>query len=325
MYTEHSSHAKETSIQELWQQSKRKIKEAYWKKIYVPREQSGEKGYGINFEKDLVTTTFIDAFAVAFEEEIKNNVERLEAEGKPLPKVRQWSIDVTSLSKHFNPASPLRNVKDGTLHLYCLYLGYDSWEDFQVKNHYQLWLQSLPAHRRWWITNKALVIGSLVLCLSAIGGYIYLQSQKPTDAELFELIQKANQAEYGAYKTLPVIDSSSIDQCFFPGIAKRRITKILKKHAQIGRILIDTLNASGARIVDFQVIKSNRNRATVRTEEYWHLKWYNVNQKTFEKEYERVDEQEYELVKQDNHWKIIDNPHIKKPINVPIDKLAKRI
>jgi len=119
------------------------------------------------------------------------------------------------------------------------------------------------------------------------------------EKELNVLINKAVQAEFLAYQTLPNISAAKkLLTPYFTrtGNALKIICGILERNKKRNWILSDS-NPSTTRLINSKVIEINNDNAIVATKEYWLLVWINSLSKTIDYIYEKEDEQKYILVK----------------------------
>lgn len=92
--------------------------------------------------------------------------------------------------------------------------------------------------------------------------------------------------------------------------AKRRIVEIIKNHAIRNWVLTNDNNPSTNDLISIQFEKIVNDRAYVRTEEYWYLKWFDRNIQDYIYKYNNTNEQIYILSKVGNaydNWKIETN------------------
>ncbi|MCU0340181.1 MAG: hypothetical protein MUE30_09855 [Spirosomaceae bacterium] len=306
--------SKKKLLKELWKQFITQTEEYYWEEYASGKNTAATQ----NFKEDLVTTKFSNAFAIYFQKTVLKQIDNLSKLNMPVPNTgneKKTSISsISLLNNYFKPNKFSDDAKESTINLFCLFLGYHSFDDFQEKNYINL----LPIGVQFYLKYPKIVYLSVCVFVILTGLIIFLKTNLPEDDDIKELITLANQTEFESYKKLDQFDTTHLDLYWAKGIARHRIMNILKKHPQMGRVLVDTLKASGAKIINFKIILKTRYYIRLETEEHWHLQWYNVNTKVFEKEYDRVDTQIYELINSNKRWKIWDNWHIKKPESITI-------
>ncbi len=308
--------SKKKYLLELWVQFIEEVEEFYWEKYANVKNSKSTQ----DFKKDSLSSKFTDSFAIVFQEQVKKKIDDLIKNDLPLPytgKENKTSITGSSLLNNFLKVNGFSNeVKDSTINLFCLYLGYDDFEDFKIKNREKLYPKVIKFYLDYPKLNSFIIVS--IVCMALIS--VYLKTGTPSDETIKDFIVVANRAEYDSYKKLPIVDSINVDRYWTKkGISRKRIMEILLKHPKLGRILVDTLQSSGAKIVNFKVIFKSRYYIRIETEEHWRLQWYNTKTKVFDKIYDRVDAQVYELLREDNLWKINDNWHLKKPDEIIIN------
>ena len=305
---------KKKYLNALWQQFIKSVEVYYWEEYASAKTSLATN----NFKEDVISSKFASNFSLAFQKKVEQHIKYLSDRNLPIPPTGYKSktgIDGTSLANNFFKINRFSDdVRDSTVTLFCLYLGYDSFDDFKEKNEFAL----LPPHKKFHLKYPKTLYGIVALIVFFIAGLIFLRTNLPSDEELKLLIKNANIMEYDGYKELSSFDSSKLDNYWTKGIARQRIMNILINHPKKGKVLVDTLNSSGATIVGFDVTLKTRYYIRLQTEEHWHLQWYNTKTRVLDKEYDRVDTQKYELLYQDNRWKIYDNWHIKKPEEIII-------
>jgi hypothetical protein len=116
--------------------------------------------------------------------------------------------------------------------------------------------------------------------------------------EILSVVKKAIQAEFSAYKSLPDINLNQIDKYFnHRSSARARIIHLLNRHHQRGWVINNLLNPSTYEILDIKLKKIESNKATVMTEEYWYLRWYDTKTSEYVFVYNEKNTQTYILEK----------------------------
>ena len=135
-------------------------------------------------------------------------------------------------------------------------------------------------------------------------------------ARIIEVVRKAIQAEFAAYKQLPVIDLHEIDTWYVPdGSARARIALLLQRHKERGWIISNPGNPSTIEIIDVQLKKVQNDTATVNTAEYWYLRWFNPENSKYHFIYNQTNTQTYVLTKDSaGNWRISLNSY---PVTPP--------
>lgn len=306
--------SKRKFLDELRKQFILEIKEFYHN-TYVKITDEAE--YVSNFEDDMVKLRFANKLAEYFEEKVEEKVKKLRFSNLEIPQIgiknTQYGISGTSLLNNYLKPNKLSDaVKDSTLLRICLFLGYNDFNDFQNKN--TLALQPFLVKQCIFYPYRIVLFLLFILVLC------YLKTGAPSDQQIKSTIITANKIEFDSYKKLKLTDSLTtlIDRYWAKHIARERILNIIKKHPIRGRILIDTLNSSQAKILNIDVVFKSRYYTRVETEESWKLIWFNTKLKIVDASYDRIDNQVYELVIVDGKLKIFDNWHIKKPLDIKV-------
>ena len=124
--------------------------------------------------------------------------------------------------------------------------------------------------------------------------------------QILSVVKKAMQAEFSAYKSLPDINLDQIDKYFtHEGSARTRIIHLLNRHRQRGWVINNPLNPSTYEILNIKLKRIESNKATVITEEYWYLRWYDVKASEYVFIYNEKNTQTYILEKdKDGNWRV---------------------
>jgi hypothetical protein len=124
--------------------------------------------------------------------------------------------------------------------------------------------------------------------------------------QILSVVKKAMQAEFSAYQSLPDINLDLIDKYFTrKGSARARIIHLLNRHRQRDWVINNPLNPSTYEVLDAKLKKIASNKATVMTEEYWYLRWYDTNASEYAFVYNEKNTQTY-LIKRgnDGNWRV---------------------
>ncbi len=194
-----------------------------------------------------------------------------------------------------------------SLIVFAKYLGYDDYEDFKVKN--PVVNSSFDASKKVRdIKQEVIIIGVLLAFFIVFASYKFIINSRER-ASIIELIHKANEAQFEAYKQLPRIDSMVLSNYYLkPGNAYKSILAVLYQNQAKGRQICEPkYNPSYFKILDTQILKIKDKQAIVQTEEHWFLKWYDIHQKQFVVSYDVKNQQLYELKKVNDSWFIEHN------------------
>lgn len=153
-------------------------------------------------------------------------------------------------------------------------------------------------------TKKYLIAGFAMFIL--LLGFNWYQKNyfSKTEIETFNtLIRNANDTELQIYRKLPKIDTLKLDDYFIKrGMAKGLITSTVKRMFKYNLSLV--IAPSSYRILNIECKSKTDTSVMVETREYWYLRWANrfTNIDTLLYDVENV--QLYQLLREDNKWKI---------------------
>ena len=133
----------------------------------------------------------------------------------------------------------------------------------------------------------------------------FIENHSEDEAKIKDIIQKAIQAEFDAYRSLPTIHTDELKKYFLvKGSAYKRIEAVLQRRFADECILNNPNNSSTSELVEFRLSKIEEAEIHVQTKEYWYLRWYNKDSLELEYIYNELNEQFYILIKTDDTWKI---------------------
>ena len=154
----------------------------------------------------------------------------------------------------------------------------------------------------------------------SVSGYVLLVSPARPEIEpygktreaaeyLIRLVQDAAQAELAVYRALPKVELSPLSALFVKdGPAYLRVRNLAEEHARKGRtISVPEFNPSTMRAMAARLIERTDTSATVRTQEYWYLRWWSVTNARYEYVYQETNFQRYLLVCRDGQWLVDSN------------------
>lgn len=299
---------KEVLIQELWHQLTNKITEE-WEEKYL--------SYGLGLSQLKSPTKFAQALHSDIYKQFKAR------------NVKANVVNHLTIHSYFKQGGFSANAKVGTLDLFCKYLGYERWTDFVQKNKDNLSYQDAhiqPAfasveqntyrNKKWWIP----VLSGLVLLL---GGFFIFSQFSPhhtaaaTNEKLYEnIIREAAQLEFSLYKAVPNIQDTALLKKHFTqnGSAKQSILGSLNRAIRNNRKL--RIPPSAFDILEVNFVSKSKDKVTLKTEERWHVLWYDTENDKDERLYDEVNQQTYILVKEDDVWKIQTNVYKGEPKEV---------
>jgi hypothetical protein len=133
------------------------------------------------------------------------------------------------------------------------------------------------------------------------------------DAENIKLyfervVAEANDAEFRAYDSLPVIRTDELDRWFCAGSpAYNEIRNILERHYKRKWVISNPYNPSTKRIQHIKVKQIGPEEAMVDTMEYWYLRWWDELEGSYVYSYRESNRQMYVLRKDGDDWKVYKN------------------
>ncbi len=193
-----------------------------------------------------------------------------------------------------------------TLNIVAKYLDYEHFDAFSAFQIKQLADGKQPRNTKNNI--KIAKIGASILLISALG-YSLLIKPYTEKQKILKVITEANQAQFMSFGQLPIIDTLKIEKYYskkgnaWPAI----LTSLITRNADSLTISQPKINPSYYKLFEARVISINAEKAIVETDEYWFLKWYKTDSKTFVSSYDVKNTQLYELEKINDNWIILNN------------------
>ena len=160
---------------------------------------------------------------------------------------------------------------------------------------------------------------------------IYSIIPSDTISNIESVVRKSLKIELESYKLIPNSQAALLllDEVFeVNSPAKKRIEEIITNHATRKWTLTNDNNPSTNDLITIDFEKIINDRAYVRTEEYWYLKWFDLNIQDYIYEYNNTNSQIYILDRVGNdykNWKIETNfyPAVNEGRNI-IPKLPRK-
>jgi hypothetical protein len=186
-----------------------------------------------------------------------------------------------------------------SLDAYSRYLGFDSFEDFSNKFSIQKTPKSSNKYKKAALVMFTFLVSIIILFFTFISPTLEKKAIK-------NLIIKANEVQFEAYKSL---DTLNIITYYHPeGSAYKAIVTLIKINQQNSRrICFPSENPSFQKVFTCEVESLKGNKAIVKTTEHWFLKWFDTDLKKYVVSYDEKNDQLYELIKEDNTWRIMHN------------------
>lgn len=124
--------------------------------------------------------------------------------------------------------------------------------------------------------------------------------------EFRDLIRKAADSEFAAYKGLPRIDTKDLETVFTSdGSALARIRNLLVRHRDRNTVISNPHNPSTCEVLDVNVRSFSASKAEVTSREYWYLRWYDTTADTYVYVLNEEIRPKHTLVRsEDGSWKI---------------------
>ena len=153
-----------------------------------------------------------------------------------------------------------------------------------------------------------------------IGGYCVLVRPLASEAsnlpaehpdvvsEILDVVSRAADAEFDAYAALPNISLEAVDRYFCNnGPARDEIQNLLYRHSAKGWVISNHMNPSTKRLLSISLKSWSQSEATVKTTEYWYLRWYSSMPNRYTYIYRETNRQTYILKREDEVWKVFQN------------------
>jgi hypothetical protein len=142
------------------------------------------------------------------------------------------------------------------------------------------------------------------------GGASSAHSEEPAMLKhyLERIVTECIDAEFRAYAALPEVNTDDLKTWFCPDSpAIKEITTLLGRHRQRGWVINNPLNPSTKRLLRIKVHRVGRDECQVHTTEYWYLRWWDNNQRTWTYPYRETNSQIYILRMNEGSWKVYEN------------------
>ncbi|MFB3906043.1 MAG: hypothetical protein ACE15E_21575 [Acidobacteriota bacterium] len=142
-------------------------------------------------------------------------------------------------------------------------------------------------------------------------------------AYLESLIAEAIEAEFQAYAALPVVRTEQLLKWFSPdGPALRDIRHILERHSQRQWVITNPFNPSTKRLISARVTRLSKGEATVKTTEYWYLRWWDNKRGKYTYPYRETNRQTYVLHSDGPNWRVYANLRPAPRASIPYRRIA---
>jgi hypothetical protein len=128
---------------------------------------------------------------------------------------------------------------------------------------------------------------------------------------LCSVVVNAAYAEFSVYRKCPEVDLSPLGAWFVvDGPAYRRIRNIAESHQKQRRTLTEPpYNPSMMQVLKVKADRMTGDRAIVRTQEYWYLRWWSLAKEGYEYVYNDTNHQRYDLTYQEGRWLVDSNAY----------------
>lgn len=135
---------------------------------------------------------------------------------------------------------------------------------------------------------------------------------------LEKTIAEAIDAEFEVYQKLPELDFTGLERVFDKtGSAYKEICNRAAKHKKRKWVLQNEMNPSTKRLVDVRIKNISKNKAEVRTSEYWLLMWWSLKEEKYAHTYKEMNRQRYYLIWKNNKWMVRENIYQKPKTSTP--------
>lgn len=191
------------------------------------------------------------------------------------------------------------NARSSTVDALSKFIGYEDFETFSK-------MRKKPESKSYLV----LAFFSGVLVLGIAVSFVSFKSKK-VDVAIEEVIINANQAQFDAYKTLPLVNVQILKKYYTEsGSAFNVIKDILNRSAQLKRTVnLPHDNPSYYTIHDIRILEKKGDRVVAVSEEHWYLRWFCLETNNYIKKYDVTNSQVYILVKENEEWKIDSNDY----------------
>jgi len=142
---------------------------------------------------------------------------------------------------------------------------------------------------------------------------------------LERVVTEGVDAEFRAYQGLPDFDATPLELWFWEdGPAYAAILNILTRHRERNWSLSNLYNPSCKRLMRLRILEIKSTEARVRTQEYWHLYWWNRTLSKYAVSYRETNHQTYVLTRRDDSWKILENQRPAPRTSCPNRRMKSR-
>jgi hypothetical protein len=140
------------------------------------------------------------------------------------------------------------------------------------------------------------------------------------------VIDRAAQAEFAVYKSVPVVDFTPLNGLFvINGPAYRRVQNTAEEHSKKNWTLMKPpYNPSTMRIIKVKLMELSEQRAYLRSHEYWYLRWWSQSSGKYVYVYQETNYQRYWLICQDGTWLVEANEYPQPRSTTPRRKPQQR-
>lgn len=122
---------------------------------------------------------------------------------------------------------------------------------------------------------------------------------------LERLVGEAVDAEFRAYARLPEIDPVDLCRWFNPdGSAYAEVMTVCERHRDRGWTIRNRWNPSTKRLLNLKVVTLGIEESTVRTTEYWYLRWWDTHREHYTYPYRETTRQMYVAQPSGGEWKV---------------------
>lgn len=173
--------------------------------------------------------------------------------------------------------------------------------------------EPIPKQPHIFSHKKKYLSAGLAIVILLLGFSWYKKNYfSKSEIETFNaIIRNANDTELGIYRKLPKIDTLKLDDYFIKkGMAKGLITSTVKRMFKNNLTLV--IAPSSYRILNIECKSKTDTSVMVETHEYWYLRWANRFTNTDTLLYDVENVQLYQLLREDNKWKIDMNKYAGK-------------
>lgn len=132
--------------------------------------------------------------------------------------------------------------------------------------------------------------------------------KKNNKEKIIALIESAAFAKFKSLHLLPKTDFKLLNSYYLEdGSALKEVKDTIKYHKKNNWGLSNSYNPSTYEIINLDILKKSKNRAYVKTLEYWLLCWWSLQEEKYIRRIKKIEDHHYVLIKNNEEWTIKTN------------------